>query len=91
MMDFQPILKCCVMFAGRTADMVTTWKVSPNLSAELNPIVRSMGWRGWLFMNGLLVGGAPCLPWAVVWIFAGVSTAAALVNLAVLYIRRRRR
>lgn len=44
-----------LLIVARLFDMATTWVRTPDLSREINPVVRSLGWRGNLWCNIFIV------------------------------------
>ncbi len=44
---------CFIAFL-RAADLVLTWSITPDLSHELNPVVRKLGWRRNIILNFFL-------------------------------------
>jgi len=45
------IISLTILASVRFLDMFSTWLASPSMTAELNPIVRKLGWNGWLWAN----------------------------------------
>ena len=60
---------------SRGMDFLSTWIATPNLALEGNPIAKKLGWRGGLFVNGVLVFILPFWPATAI----VVSTASVLV------------
>lgn len=51
-MSFLPAL--IILAVCRGLDLGSTWLVSPRLEYEVNPLIRAMGWRLTLLLNGFV-------------------------------------
>ena len=74
-------IRLLILLIARAADVATTRFATADLSAELNPIVRAMGWRYWIASNVVLCLVLCPLPMEACALVAAVSCAVALWNL----------
>jgi hypothetical protein len=75
-------LRLVILLFARWADVYTTWLVTPDLSGELNQVVRRLGWRYWIASNVLFCVVLSNLPLEACAAVATVSGLVALWNLA---------
>jgi len=69
----------------RAGDLYLTWLITPDLKAELNPIVRLMGWRWSIAVNLLLCALTPFMPNQFLFVGILVSMVAIVWNLVILW------
>jgi len=55
----EPIILTLAVAATRAADLLVTWRITPDLSREINPLIRLMGWRWTILLNLGLVAIIP--------------------------------
>lgn len=80
-MDKDQQLRLLMLVLARAADVFTTWLATPDLSGELNAMVRAMGWRYWIAANVVLCLVLCPLPFESCALVAGVSVGVAGWNL----------
>lgn len=54
---------------GRGADLMSTWLATPRLKLEGNPFARWLGWKGGLWLNGVMI------PLVAMWPMLAISMA----------------
>lgn len=69
----------------RTADLYLTWRITPDLKSELNPIVRWLGWRWNIIVNLALCAITPLLPWQFLLAGCLVSAVVIVCNARILF------
>lgn len=69
----------------RAADLYLTWRITPDLKAELNPIVRWLGWRWNIIVNITLCAVTLFLPWQFLMAGCLVSAAVIVWNIRILH------
>lgn len=57
------LLALFLISACRAGDLYLTWRITPDLRFELNPIVRWMGWRWNIVVNVAICSIAPLMGW----------------------------
>lgn len=80
-MNDTALLHFIVLLVARGLDVGTTYLATPDLSGELNAVVRAMGWRYWIASNVLLCLILCPLPIEVVALVATLSVLVGLWNL----------
>lgn len=75
--------------AFRTADLWLTYCITPDLKAELNPIVRWLGWRWNIVINLLLCAITPLLRWQFLLAGCIVSGIVIVWNIRILWLTRK--
>lgn len=73
----------------RAADLYLTWRITPDLKAELNPIVRWLGWRWNISVNIILCAITPLLHWQFLLAGCLVSAVVIVWNIRILWLTRK--
>lgn len=73
----------------RVADLYLTWRITPDLKAELNPIVRWLGWRWNVIVNIVLCAITSLLPWQFLMAGCLVSAVVIVWNIRILWLTKK--
>jgi hypothetical protein len=77
-------LACLFLIAAlRAADLWVTWRITPDLRYEMNPLYRRLGWRWTIILN--VFACLVAMRWSTLfWAICGMSVLAIVWNVRIL-------
>lgn len=73
----------------RAADLYLTWRITPDLKAELNPLVRKLSWRTIIYLNVAVCILTAFMPWIFLLDGCLVSAIVIVWNIRILWLTKK--